>query len=121
MVKVAVHRQDDKNNIITLLEDIQLKWKERELTVPAGFRCDGCSVPRFLWDTVSPQLDPCTLRGAVAHDYLYRNTPEGWSREEADLLFYDCIIADGLPPVRAKIAYWGVRLCGKSAWRENAA
>ena len=121
MVKIAVHKKDGNDNIIILLEDIRIKWQERELNIPAGFQCDGCSVPRFLWDSVSPPLDPCTLRGAVAHDYLYRNCLPGWNREDADRLFYDCIVADGLPSWRARIAYWGVRLWGQSSWQGDAA
>ena len=80
MIKVAIHPADDNGNIITLLDDISIVWRGQKYTVPAGFSCDGCSVPTFLWDSVSPQLDPRTLRGAIVHDYIYRGNVPGINR-----------------------------------------
>lgn len=113
---IDIHFENERGNILTLQEDVAVKWRDRMFVIPAGFECDGASVPRFLWSSVSPQIDPCTLRGAVAHDYLYREKVPGWTREEADRLFYDFIREDGLPAVRSILAYWGVRLFGKGAW-----
>lgn len=92
-------------------------WKEKTLIVPAGFASDGASVPPFLWMSVSPKVDARTIAGAIAHDYIYRNAPEGWTRKEADSMFYDIIRADGLSWWKAQKAYWGVRLFGASSWR----
>ena len=113
---IDVHHENDRGDIITLREELRIVWNGKVLTVPANFECDGASVPRFLWGSVSPQIHPCTLRGAVAHDYLYRHQPPGWSRKEADQLFYDLIREDGLSWFRAKKAYWGVRIFGGESW-----
>ena len=121
MIKIAVHRGDNEKNIITLLEDVNVAWHEYTFTVPAGFACDGCSVPTFLWDSISPQIDPRTLRGAVVHDYIYRGNVPGISREEADELFLDFIREDGLSSLRAYLAYWGVRLAGAGSFAGVAA
>lgn len=119
MVKIAVHKADGNGDIITLLEELTVWYQERSVTVPAGFQSDGCSVPEFLWSTVSPQIDPRTLRGAVVHDWLYRHCPEGWERKDADELFYDTIKADGFPGFKAYLAYIGVRWFGGKNWRRN--
>ena len=114
---VDIHAADDRGNILTLKEDLIVTFKGKILVVPAGFECDGTSVPRFLWGTVSPQIHPETLRAAIAHDYLYRHAPARWTRKEADDLFYDLCRADGLSWSRAQYAYWALRIFGGSAWK----
>lgn len=120
-MKIEVHKATGAGDIITLLEDLTVIYNGKVLTVPAGFQSDGASVPQFLWDSVSPQIDPRTLRGAVVHDFLYRTTPRNWTRKEADELFYDFIRADGLGWWRAQTAYLGVRLFGAKSWKEQEA
>lgn len=120
-VKVAVHPENENGDIITLLEKIEVNWKGRSFTIPANFQCDGCSVPGFLWDSISPRIDPRTLRGAIIHDYIYRGNLPEWSRADADELFLETIRADGFSTVRAYLAYWGVRLGGASSFKGDAA
>lgn len=118
MIKIAVHKEIFTGDIITLLEDLTVTWNGRTVTAPAGFESDGCSVPEFLWDSVSPQLDPRTLRAAIVHDYLYRNAVPGWTRKDADELFYDFMVEDGMSKFKAGIAYYGVRWFGGGNWKE---
>ena len=100
-----------------LLEPLVMTLRDKQLVVPVGFWCVGCSVPEYLLGTVSPKIDPRTIRGATAHDYIYRTHPAGWTRKEADELFYEVIHKDGLSWWRSQKAYWGVRIFGGSAWR----
>ena len=86
------------------------------ITVPAGFRSDGASVPRFFWRLVFPPGDVHALAGAFLHDFVYRTHPTGWTRQEADRVFREVITADGVPPFRACLAWIGVRLFGWKAW-----
>ena len=111
-VKVEVHRADERGNVYTLLEP--LRWGG--ITVPAEFESDGASVPRFFWRVVFPPGDAQALRAAIIHDYLYREKPTGWTRIAADNLFYKVLTGDGVPKWRARLAYWGVRLFGRSSW-----
>ena len=120
MVKIAVHKEMFSGDILTLLEDLTVTWNNKTVTVPAGFQSDGCSVPEFLWDTVSPQLDPRTLRAAIVHDYLYRECVPNWTRKEADELFYDFMVTDGMSKFKAGLAYYGVRWFGGGNWRRGA-
>ena len=121
MIKAEIHPADKNGNIITLLEDIKVFWQGEEYTVPAGFSCDGCSVPAFLWDSVSPQLDPRTLRGAIVHDYIYRGNVPGFTRKEADMLLRELVKEDGFPAFKAGVVYWGVRLLGSGNFKGDDA
>lgn len=116
---VDIHTETERGDVLTLKEPLIVHWRGRLLEVPAGFESDGASVPRLFWATVSPRVDPATIRGAVAHDYLYRKHPDGWTRADADELFYDLIRADGLSWWRANKAWLGVRLFGGAAWKEG--
>lgn len=115
-MKIDIHTSDESGDILTLLEPLKIEWKGRRLIVPSGFKSDGASVPEFLWSTVSPAVDPRTIRGAVAHDYAYRHHPDGWTRADADAMFYDIIRQDGLSWWRANKVYYGVRWFGGGAW-----
>lgn len=111
-VKVEVYQDHFRGRVFRLLEP--LKWGK--LTVPVEFESDGASVPRFFWRLVFPPGDPQVLRAAILHDYIYRTHPEGWTRPEADRLFFDVLTFEGVPAWRARLAYWGVRLFGRSSW-----
>lgn len=111
------HRQDIQGNIFTLLQGFKCRWNDRRLYVPKGFMSDGASVPRIFWGLVFPADDLRALRAAFAHDYIYRHHPAGWTRAEADRLFYDIMVRDGVPVFKAWIAYQAVRLCGWYAWQ----
>lgn len=116
---VDIHAADDRGNILTLKENLTISFRGKLLVVPAGFECDGTSVPRFLWDTVSPQIHPETLMAAIAHDYIYRNKPDNWTRKEADQLFYHLCRVNGLSWMRAQYAYHALRIFGGAAWKGN--
>lgn len=116
---IAIIPKTENGDVLQLKRSMTYRWKEKLLKVPRGFRSDGASVPRFLWATVSPQIDPRTLAGAIGHDYIYRNHPEGWTRKDADDFFYDVIREDGLSWWASQKAYWGVRLFGGSAWEAH--
>lgn len=112
---VDITKSDAMGNVYTLRENLYFS----DLTVPAGFRSDGASVPRFFWRVVFPPGDALALRAAILHDFIYRTRPEGWSREEADRLFLAVMILDGVPVPRALMAWAGVRIGGHWAWKEG--
>jgi hypothetical protein len=118
MLKIAVHSEDEQGNVYTLLEDMTVVWNGKVLVVPAGFKSDGASVPRFFWRWVFPPGDSRALKAAIAHDYVYRTHPEGWTKPLADKMFYDMLRENKVPFLNAKRAYWGVRLFGSSSWKK---
>lgn len=115
---VEVHEEDEMGNVYTLQEGIKIRWNGKRLYVPKGFESDGASVPRIFWRLVFPPGDSTALRAAFLHDYIYRNHPEGWTKEDADQMFYDVLLRDGMPKWRAYIAYTGVKLFGGFSWRK---
>lgn len=118
-IDVKIHHETERGDVLTLVEPLTLTWRGLMLLVPAGFESDGVSTPQFLWATISPAIDPRTLRAGIFHDYLYRVHPRGWTRAMADQLFYDLCREDGLSWWRAQKAYWGLRMFGGAAWEAN--
>lgn len=107
-----------KGRVFRLMQPIVVKWQDKPaVIVPWGFLSDGASVPRAFWRLVFPKGDEKALRAAFVHDFLYRRHPEGWTRAEADQLFYELLLKDGVPQWRAWLAYQGVRLFGGLAWK----
>lgn len=117
--EIAVHHEDEKGDIITLKNrhGLRINWNGRAFVIPRYFESDGASIPRFLWDSVSPQIHPKTLKAALAHDYIYRTQPDGWTKEDADKMFYDLMVANGFPKFKAWLAYKGVVYFGGLAWK----
>ena len=118
-MQIEIHSEDERGMIVRLLKPVKFRFREKTFVVHAGFECDGVSVPRPAWPLVSPQIDPRSLRAGIAHDYIYRVQPEGWTRAEADLMFLCFLIEDGLAVPRALAAYAAVRVCGRKAWNDN--
>jgi len=96
-----------------------------EILVPAGFRYDLASVPRFLWRLIAPfELG---LAAATVHDWLYRNggvvRSRTWrlTRAESDWVFRILIEAEDaerLELLRCEIAP-AVRLAAlRHHWRQ---
>ena len=120
---VDIHESDDRGNVYTLREPggLAIFWAGLSLTVPEGFESDGASVPRFFWRAVFPPGDTRALRAAFCHDFIYRTHPLGWMRTDADSLFLELLLEHGTPFFRALLAYIGVRLFGRIAWKRGGA
>lgn len=113
------HKENERGDVFTVLHPFKVRWNGERLHVSRHFESDGASVPRLLWWLVFPSEDLTALRAAIAHDYIYRTHPAGWSKEEADQMFYDTLIRDGVAKWRAWIAYKGVAWFGIYAWRKS--
>lgn len=113
---VDIQTTADMGRVFTLMEPLRIEWRGKTIEVPVGFQSDGASVPRAFWRLVFPNSDNQALRAAFAHDWLYRNHPEGWTKEEADKMFYEVLQEDGISKWRAWLAYKGVDWFGWHAW-----
>jgi hypothetical protein len=89
-----------------LIKPLIYEAARERFVVPAGFRTDFASVPRVLtW------LVPRTgkhNRAAVLHDWLTRQPDV--SRKDADGIFLRVLRELGVPPVRRRLMYLGVRI-----------
>lgn len=91
--------------------------KINKITVPAGFKTDLASIPRFFW-RVLPQVGKYDA-AAVVHDYLYRNN--GVTRLEADDVLLEAMGVLNVPAWQRSIIYAGVRVGGWKPWNEYRA
>ncbi len=105
---------EDGNLVILAETPIRFTYQGVPYTVPADFRSDGASVPRFFWRLLSPPVDPKTLVPSIVHDYLYKN--KIGTRKGADLWYRDALIENGYPRWKAELTYWGLRVGGASHW-----
>ena len=118
------------------------EWKKDgecyRLVIPAGFECDGGSVPRAFWTPSG--IVPTGVIGAAAtlHDYIYASCgalPPGsylrlageswqplsdvWSRYNADRLFCRVMKEAGMRWLKRRIAYRAVRWFGGIPWAHH--
>lgn len=94
------------------------------ITVPAGFEFDLASVPRAFWVFISP-FD-LSIVAPLLHDFLYHyrgDPPAGaivpayvYTRLEADDLFLELMVEEGVPRWRREVAYRAVRTFGGVYW-----
>lgn len=90
----------------------------RIVTIPEGFVTDGASIPKTLWSTIGSPYTGKYRRAAVLHDYMY-HSPLDMDKDEADRLFLEAMLEDGVELVCARTIYEGVHLCGRRAWNED--
>lgn len=90
-----------------------------EVEIPEGFLTDFASIPFYLWSL----LPKWSTYGwaAVVHDWLYWMQDDvSVSREQADKILRDAMLALKVPSWKASLIYRAVRWKGGSAWSENA-
>jgi hypothetical protein len=95
-----------------LLQDVSVQVNGWHITVYKGFKWDGASIPKFLWDRVGCPLDYALE--SLIHDALYRSN--ALPRKLSDKIFYELLIRGHIIAVKAKAMYLGVRLGGSSAY-----
>lgn len=107
-----------------------------KLTIPAGFKYDGASVPRWVWSISGLTPAGKIMAAATIHDYLYENqgklgkalcvsdsngnwlhSTKVFSRKESDQIFLAYCKAGSVGKTNRNRAYWAVRLFGGFAWR----
>jgi hypothetical protein len=80
----------------------------RIVTVPAGYRTDFASIPRFLWRILSPIGKHG--KAAVIHDYLCDTKTVSFI--EAATIFRDAMRDLGVGKIKRNAMYLAVRLFG---------
>jgi hypothetical protein len=89
------------------------------ITVPAGFKTDFASIPRFAWRYIDPE-DPCILYASVVHDYLYSLAGKigevQFTRDLADRVLREAMELSGARADQRAIVYKLVSWFGGSHW-----
>jgi hypothetical protein len=96
-----------------------LLYKDETYHIPAGFKTDGASIPRFLWRVCGTPLDVPRIYAAIVHDWLYSGGRPDATRADADAIYRDMQIALGVPRIKAYVEWVALRLCGGSHWHGN--
>jgi hypothetical protein len=102
-------------------EPLPIRVTEGLLTIPAGFKSDLASIPKFL--RIIPGFDcyECGIPGPVCHDAIYQGIVGrdlGIDRRRADRILHTLMRCDGVGRVRSWIVWAAVRLFGWWAWRQ---
>jgi hypothetical protein len=84
----------------------------RRFVVQPGYSTNGITAPEKVKQSLGDGVDRPETWAAVFHDWLF--TQPGISRSQADGLFYDLLIAYGVPEQRAKLMYTTVKLYSMS-------
>jgi hypothetical protein len=82
-------------------------------TLPAGFRTDGASVPRYI-PLAYALFGNTSEEAATLHDWLYTAQPV--PRAMADRVLLEASQATGVPGWRRWPMWLGVRIGGGSHW-----
>jgi hypothetical protein len=84
--------------------------------IPAGYKFDGASVPRGLWNTFPP-FDPLHIAPALIHDWLYG--AEYYPQKIADDVFDGALRYNQVKWWRRSAMVFAVRAFGGKSYRSH--
>ncbi len=84
-----------------------------EWAVPAGAVVNGASIPRLLWPVFGSPFVGDHRRASVVHDHFCTLKNRRW--QAVHRMFYDALIASGVPELQALILY-GAVFAGGPRW-----
>jgi len=109
------HEGDDRN--MQLLRNFSFTDPEgKEWRAPKGSTVNGASIPPALWDSIGPPFVGDYRRASVVHDVACDNRSR--TSDEAHLMFYNAMRADGVGWVKANVMYQAVKQFGPQ-WGAN--
>jgi hypothetical protein len=110
-----------------IAKDFEYVLNGNKYVIPAGFKFDGASIPKFLHPFLSPV--GVLLIGGLVHDYAYKyatllrqnkkDTMGVISQKKADEIFRDINIGVNGFYLMNYLAYWSLRLGGFLAWNKH--
>ena len=114
-----VHFTDVDGSLGDFLLEKDLMYQDSAMRLwitPKGFVSDLSSFPWFV-----RMFTPVTIlsKSPWLHDYLYRQQPEGVTRKQADLLYRDGAVDEGMSKSHANRLYAGLRVGGWLTWRSH--
>lgn len=98
------------SNGFIICRDLHFLVDEQFFYVPKGFRTDLSSIPEAgLW--LNATLKNKYLVSGIIHDYLY-DCKSPFSRNEADNIFYNMMLSDGIEEKKARALYYLMLVVG---------
>lgn len=110
-------KTSDGHNVELMVPLLYVTKMGARLTIPAGTKSDGASVPAVLWGAIPPFGEG--WKAYVLHDWLYRDTK--MPKSECDDLLLEALLSLGVDSVLANTIYQGVHLGGQSSFDEDRA
>lgn len=98
-----------------ILQPFTVFWSGGAHQVEEGEETDFASIPRLFWRVCPPW--GFSMRAAAAHDSIYRRPEVLVTRERADRMFLEVMIADGVPRWQARAMWAAVRVFGWAAYK----
>lgn len=92
-------------------KNMSVTINNKTIIVPQDYQTDLASIPRWLWPIIAP-TNSSFIAPSILHDYLYSCI--GYTRKEADDIFYHALIESDVSSMRAYEMYLAVRLFGGS-------
>ncbi len=96
-----------KNGHYKVIEPWTVELNGKIWQVQAGYRCNGITAPKVVKQALGDGINKSTTWAAVFHDWLF--TQPGMTRNRADRLFYDLMVAYGVPKEKAKLMHTSVQ------------
>ena len=108
-----------------IANDFEYELNGTKYVIPAGFKFDGASIPKFLHTFLSPV--GVLLLGGLVHDYAYKYAalkPKKGAvllldQKKSDQIFRDINIEINGFYFMNYLAYWSLRLGGFMAWNKH--
>lgn len=89
----------------------------KAVLVPKGYKTDGATIPRFLWEEVGSPFQPNFITAALVHDFhcevhdgVITLNSQKISVDEMSDLFFELLEADGVSILKALTMEQAVRL-----------
>ncbi|MDQ5911550.1 MAG: hypothetical protein QG599_3648 [Pseudomonadota bacterium] len=101
-----------------LTDDLAVTVDDLTVHVPAGFPCDGASLPPLAWPLLYQAFDPRVMIAATVHDWLYYTHSQ--PRPVADALLETLLLQGSAARFKARVISGVVRLLGRWFWPNTA-
>ena len=118
LTELTVRRIIGVKNCWQIVEPLVWNDGKNEITVPAGFICNGASVPA-VFTFVLPKAGARYDRAACLHDFLYATRM--FDRKKCDEIFYEAMKFDKVAKWKAWAIFAGVRVFGAKAYTNHKA
>jgi hypothetical protein len=102
------------------MESFSVTWGDSTWLIPAGFRTDLASIPRF-FQRLIPKVGK-HIQPAIVHDYFYVYGDKGIykiTKEDADQMFLDGMKHVGVSYWKRYAMYYAVRVGGRGVWAKT--
>lgn len=88
------------------------------ISIGAGFKFDGASIPRALWRLCGHPFTCPRVAAALAHDWLYAS--HAVDRETADKIYRELQKQLGINIISRNVEYYTLRIFGGFAWKAKS-